>query len=371
MHTRGDDVWQVLADELGGMPIPREIRAVLEREKSFRRAMDVWRAGDASAREKAMVLLRTVARPTLEAVRSSDAGQWRLRDTAPPAWWSAYSRAVFLLFREEQRLSLSLLGLGQPITVAEVEPAIQSRQATERMVGNELTLQYPVASKFVAAGMPVYDGAEETKNTEEVIAVEREFDAIFTPLMETLTPSERGEFIDRFVKTVRARAGDVDSRQNLARIADLQDKVARETGCEKWEATQFLLCDIACDLPFVRVEVLEDWALLRRPAGDGPVRIVIGSPKVPVSAVAAAYSALLEDYAPDATRSRTNRSASPLLAAGFVREYRQQIAASGRSPSWLEMWNAFRAKYPDAYGSLESFRQTVYRQLGPSRESGQ
>ena len=56
-----------------------------------------------------------------------------------------------------------------------------------------------------------------------------------------------------------------------------------------------------------------------------------------------------------------------MMAADFVRDYRQRAAADGRSPTWTEMWDAFRKLHPDAYSSLESFRQTVYRQLGPSR----
>lgn len=371
MYDRGDDFWDALADVLGEVAIPGEIRALLAREKGFSSAMDVWRAGDASERSKTMLLLRTIARPALGAagMRSGDA--WQSQDAVPPAWWNAYSQSVFALFRDEQRQALNLLGVGRPVAVADLDRVIGAKRVTERVAGDRLTLQYPVASPLGAVGLPVYGGEDDAGIPTDEFEAEARIDAVLSPYVDAMTEEDRGWYMRGLIGWLRRSRGMVDSRQSLARIASLQDAVAKETGCRPWEATAFLLCDIVPDLPFVRIERLQDWFLEHRPAGDNPIRITVGSPKVPASAVAAAYSKYLADDTSRPERLRRSRSAAPLIAADFVRDYRQRVAAEGRSASWTEMWEAFRTLHPDAYGSLKSFRQTVYRQLGPSRKSGQ
>lgn len=369
LYDRGDDFWDALADDLGEVAIPDEIRALLEREKGFSSAMGVWRTGDASERSRTMALLRTIARPAVGAAGMRSGDVWQSQDAVPPAWWNAYSRSVFALFRDEQRLALSLLGVGHPVAVADLDRVIKAKRVTERVAGDRLTLRYPVATPLEAVGIPVYGGEKEEGISTEQFEMEANLDAKVSPILEAMTKEKRGWSVRQLIS--RLRLGIVDSRQSLARIASLQDDIAEETGCRPWEATAFLLCDVVPDLPFVRIERLQDWALEHRPAGDGPIRITVGSPKVPASAIAAAYSKYLADDTSQPERSRRSRSAAPLIAADFVRDCRRRVAAEGRTASWTEIWEAFRTLHPDAYGSLKSFRQTVYRQLGPSRKSGQ
>lgn len=371
LHSRGDDFWDALSVELDEVALPVEIRDLLGRETIFNQAMEAWRAGGASEKAKAMVFLRGIARPLLELAHGSRTADWLTENATPPAWWRAYSRSVFSLFREEQLLALSLVGVKQPVAVPELERLIQARRTTERLAGDLLHLHYPVASRLGHTAVPVYGGQEETVDPAKVYQVEAELDACLSPILENMQPEDRSRSMRSLIEQLSELLGVVDTRQNLARIATLQDDIARETGCTEWEVTAFLLCDTTPDLPFVRVETLSESHLAHRPIGDGPVRLIIGSPRVPVAAVASAFSDLLARLGTSTSDGRRSRSASPILAADFVRDYRQRAAKGGRSPSWSEMWDAFHALNPDAYTSLQSFRQTVYRHLGPSRKSGQ
>lgn len=391
MHNRARDFWHVMADELGGRPITPRARAVFERERSFAELRDRWTEATPAEQEKIAVLLVPWIRSVTEIeadlpeAPERDAVA-RANDVVTPAWWRTRVESLFRSLSDLQTEAMTILGITRSLEKVEVEDVLVAQLNRERRGGDSLRLYFPLRdgqSTFShgSGNMWVYRGYYRddsgwfwAKRLRELREHTDWFvDTIGRREMTKAKEEESARWMEAW------KAGDpldhppANPSQPLSRIVEIQDRIAKRTGCTEQEATEYLLCGIIPELPMVRVQMPSDEFLVRAPDGslpDRPIHFRVMSPSVPPSVLSGTYSRWLGPRG-DGGRSPEVRSANPLIAADFVRAYRKRMATEGRSASWPEMWESFHKEHPDAYGSLKSFRQTVYRQLGPSRKSGQ
>lgn len=393
LQDRGDDFWHAVTAELGGEPISPQVRGTLERERLFQLAREAWAKGDAQGRRSVLDLLTPWVRSA-----SSIAGL-RFQETTPmepeatqeadtPAWWRPYVESRFMALRHLRDEAATILGLKGDLSPVRIESVLATQRVRERQEGDSLSLHYPAVWEqggrlfWGSSDMVVYRGYYADDSTWHFRQRDRETLERAESFLKAL--SESGTANRALTDEMRCLSGEmsghsensaVDPAQPLSRLVGLQSDVCTRTGCAKNEATGYLLTGAIPRLPMVRAYVKQRVDMeesVARQSPDGVVHVRVMSMSVPTGAISHAYSRLVglgTSTIPSQPR-RAVRSPSPILAADLVRDCRQRAAAEGHSASWSEMWEAFRALHPDAYGSLESFRQTVYRQLGPSRKSG-
>lgn len=391
LQDHGRDFWRVIADELGGRPITPRARAALERERAFTQLRDRWTEATCAERDKIVVLLvpwiRSVSEVEADLPEAPERDAVaRANDVVTPAWWRTRVESLFGSLSDLQTEATTILGISRSLEKAEVEDVLVAQRNRERREGDSLRLYFPLrdAQRTFAHGggnMWVYRGHYREDSgwfwAQRLRELHEHMDWFVDTIARREMTKAKEEESARWMEAWQA--GDpldhppANPSQPLSRIVEIQDRVAKRTGCTEKEATEYLLCGIIPELPMVRAQMPSDQFLVRAPDGslpDRPIHFRVMSPSVPPSVLSGTYSRLLGPRGASG-RSPEVRSANPLIAADFVRAYRQRMATQGRSASWPEMWESFRKEHPDAYGSLASFRQTVYRQLGPSRASGQ
>ncbi len=308
-------------------PIAPEDRAKLMADASFAGLQAIFRRA-ASGDE------RDAARK--EAVRLARLVVWNSVDAEPPAWWEAHSRLVFEDFRTAQEAALATVGRSKPLPVASVGAYLQQRLAREAKIGDRgLFLHYPTSDeRSVCSFLEVWSGYAMADYQAEFLVSHFNHD----------------EFEARRLEWLEAR------QQPLAKLVMMQDDIARCTGCEEWQVTQYLLCDVVPMLPWVRFRTPG------RFGGGEVIEIVVGSPRVPPKAVAAAYAAFRRRDDVAIERARPSRSEWPTRTEAFVMEYRAKLG--GRRFLWGDCFAAFTEHYPDQpYTNTSSFKSKYYARV--------
>jgi hypothetical protein len=310
-------------------PIAPEDRAKLMSDTAFA-ALQTTFTQEASEEE------REAARK--EAVRLAGLVVWSSVDAEPPAWWEAHSQRVFEDFRALRTAALATVGRSEPLKVANVGAYLQQRRAREAEIGERgLFLHYPTGDeRSVYSFLEVWSGYAMADYQAEFLVSHFNHDD---------HEARRREWLE-------AR------QQPLAKLVAMQDELARLTGCEEWQVTQYLLCDVVPMLPWVRFRTPG------RLGGGEVIEIVVGSPRVPPKAVAAAYGAFRRRGDVTLKQARPSRSEWPTRIEAFVMEYRAKLG--GRRFLWGDCFAAFAERYPDQpYKNVASFKSKYYaRQAG-------
>ena len=331
-------------------PIAPELRALLCRDAAFAQAIATFTRG-ASEDERDAALLEAVrlARLAHEASKADEGEEsFTDSDAQPPAWWEAHSRRVFEDFRAVQGAVLAMLGRSKPLSPAKVGRYLQQRRAREAEIGDRgLFVHYPTGRE-----RPAYSFLEVWRGYSLA-----EYQAEFW--VPHFDPDEHET---RRLEWLEAR------QHLLAKVVMVQVDIAMRTGCQEWEATQYLLCGVVPMLPWVRFKTPG------RSRGGEVVEIVVGSPRVPPGAIAAAYAAYRKRQGIGLGHPVPSRSEWPVRVETFVMEYRATL--EGRRFLWAECFHAFKGRYPEqTYTSVASFKATYYsmgrqRDAGPKATSG-
>ena len=312
-------------------PIAPEDRAKLRADAAFAGLQAIF-SREASEDE------RDAARK--EAVRLARLVTWNSVDAEPPAWWEAHSRRVFEDFRTAQEAALAAVGRSEPLPVASGGAYLQQRRAREAEIGDRgLFLHYPTGDeRSVYLFLEVWSGYAMADYQAEFLVSHFNHD----------------EYEMRRLEWLEAR------QQPLAKLVMMQDEIARRTGCEEWQVTQYLLCDVVPMLPWVRFKTPG------RLGGGEVIEIVVGSPRVPPKAVAAAYAAFRRRADVKLEQARPSRSEWPTRVETFVMEYRAKLG--GRRFLWSHCFAAFAARYPDQpYKNTSSFKSKYYGRQAEAR----
>jgi hypothetical protein len=321
-------------------PITPEDRAMLVRDAVFSATLATF-TRDASederneALDEAVRLARLVRSP-----RSGEKTAWTSVDAEPPAWWEAHSRRVFEDFRALQTAALAMLGRSEPLSVANVGSYLRRRQAREAQLGDRgLFVHYPTGRERPAwSFLEVWLGY-----------LMADYQAEFW-----VTHFNHAEYEARRLEWLEAR------QQPLAKLVMMQDDIAQLTGCEQWQATQYLLCDVVPMLPWVRFKTPG------RGRGGEVVEIVVGSPRVPPNAVAAAYAAFRHRDGMTLGQAMPSRSEWPTRIEAFVMEYRAKLG--GRRFLWHDCFTAFAKRCPEQpYKNTASFKSKYYARQTEAR----
>lgn len=394
MQGRGDDIWKAIEEAIGDDSVPAAVRGTVSRERFFQGVREQWSRVGRGDRERLLDLIVPFVRSncaTFEAAAQESARETGTSGASSPdpPWWRPFIADRFASLEPLQREAATILGLNRQLAVQEVEDVLGEQWRREHRAGDSLRLFYPVPGRHVpelsgllrdskvwTRDMLVYRGyyREDSGWDRERRRAARSA-ALDAVLSSDAPDHEKIAAMSEHIQVAREESLSgltrpaVDASQPLSRIVALQNEVTMRAGCAEREATAYLLCGIIPDLRMARAWM--PWTPGSSPKNaprDRPIHMTIMSSSVPSAAVTAVYGEITGEASHGARRPAI-RSAHPLLAANFVRDYKQK--ASPRTPGWPEMWEAFQTAHPGAYGSLESFRQTVYRQLGPSRESGQ
>jgi len=149
------------------------------------------------------------------------------------------------------------------------------------------------------------------------------------------------------------------ARGRLARLEALALRVEQASGCRQWDALGFLLCDQVPWVPVIEVSLDKQ---------VDSIAIRVHHPEVPVEVVAAVYKERREELAARQDKHHRVTSGWPGAVDNFVTEW--QRGHPGRR-HWPQIFAEFCAQHPKApYGSLESFRETCYREEKRRREDG-
>jgi hypothetical protein len=328
-----DDFWEEIRraaqfDE----PIAREDRAKLMADVAFAALHAIFATRAAGAEERDAALE--------EAVRLAGLVVWSSVDTEPPAWWEAHSRRVFEDFRAMQGAALAMVGRSQPLEIANVAAYLQQRRTREAEIGDRgLFLHYPTGDeRSVYSFLEVWSGYAMADYQAEFL----------------VSHFNHAEYEARRLEWLEAK------QQPLAKLVLMQDDIARRTGCEEWQVTQYLLCDVVPMLPWVRFKTPG------RFGGGEVIEIVVGSPRVPPKAVAAAYAAFRRRDDSTIEQARPSRSEWPTRIEAFVMEFRAKL--SGRRFLWNDCFTAFVERYPDQpYKDTSSFKSKYYARQAEAR----
>ena len=222
---------------------------------------------------------------------------------------------MFAALWQLQQEALAILDLQGPVALDELEAFLKERRDLEREEGEKLTLRYPGGSLLVYRGY--YTAQQSASDSRRILA------ALHALLQhEDRSYEQAEELLEEFAGWRQI----FRMRQPLARIVELQKEVSSATACTPEAALAFLLCDVVPDLPFVTVGVRGAWRQGRSRTGEGPIQITVGSPRAPVTAVAAAYSGFLAIGLPSGYEMNAPRAESPFIAVAFVRQYRARAA---------------------------------------------
>ena len=138
----------------------------------------------------------------------------------------------------------------------------------------------------------------------------------------------------------------------FATLIEASDRVVAQTGCERWEAVEFLLCDTDFTMPWISIT----WAY--RETGHR-FTIDVGTSEVTAEDVRCAYVAALAK----ATGSPSSRAKSSDSIALAVKDLQGRMDAR----PWRVRWAAWKdyAKEVGAteYRTLDSYRLNVQRVL--------
>ncbi len=316
-------------------PLTPPERAKLHHDTGFTVALGIY-THKASADERDAALAEAVHLARLSHSAAGSGGKQAAftdRDAEPAAWWEAQSQRVFERFRAWQTEALAIVGRATPLRLATVGSYLRQRRAGESERGDRgLFLYYPSGREH-----PAYSYLEVWRGY-----LQSEYEAQFW-----VGQSDPDEAEVRRLEWLDAH------RQPLAKLVMMQDELATLTGCEKWQVTQYLLCDVVPLLPWVRFKTPA------RGRGGEVIEIIVGSPRVPVKAVAAAYAAFRRQDDSARGQALSARSEWPTRLEAFVMEYRSKL--QGNRFLWRDCFAAFGERYPQQpYSNTASLKAKYY-----------
>lgn len=246
-----------------------------------------------------------------------------------PPWWEKEGPRIWARYERQQHEMLTLFGLldqsGRPtfLDFNNVAAFLAEIAHAERREGDHLLLGVPLRRERVPA-----DYIDDETIDNELWVVYRGFQR--PPLVDENgclrepTPVERA------------------SEQKLSRLAETAQTIADQTGCDSAVAVAYLLCGMQQGLPYVQV---------RRSHQYRGYVITVRDRRVPKSDVAAAYQAVRGLF-----KLPRQPQEGPYLVVQFVEAAR----TADPSLTWGELYERFKRKYPNRYGSMASFRETYY-----------
>jgi len=272
-----------------------------------------------------------------------------------PEHWRLYCERLFGGHADEAWRARDILGLPAAVPEGELEGYLRGVADHERAEGDLLRLYFQRPDSEVRV-QPIYRGYLERERRELLRRGEIR--------REPPPPTSPGMSEDEWLARPEA---DLDrntafywvaQRSNrLCRIAEMADKLAKETGCDVAQAVTYLLCDVVPQL---------SWLAASTHRFDGGRRhtftIHVGSPLVSAEDVRSFYMEVREDATSPGIEKRDSRRARnpwtyQLLA--FIDERKRQ------GWSWREMFEEWHAQYPEhPYKTLPAMQRSFYQAGG-------
>jgi hypothetical protein len=260
---------------------------------------------------------------------------------AAPEWWPAYAKDRLDTWRDVQSQVLAAFGLDAPITLREADTMLVKALDSQERVGLKASLEF--------THYPTYERDLVSPGSETADV----------PIVE-----------EGLAYSGKSLGWNAQGRAENAPyvLATYAGMLEWQTGCQRFEAVDYLLCNEPFDVAWVRANPRE---------GSGVIEIRVGSPSVPATDVCKAYQAAvasIRDSQPHiasaAPKLRRARRARTLALLAFVADVHPGAKTLQDWGKLRTQWNTAHPEwtFPTAQAMRERHRRVAPDPTDKDRE---